>query len=177
MPAPARNCTCSPGCPFILGHPHPLKCFWDAQQDAHALWDAHAHQRICTHTMAMIPPSPSTVAPSLPWSTQPGHPPSDPLLSPISFSQHPFVPHPCFPWLIFCELQGWEDRCRVVGTWQGQGSGTVEMASPSFPLPCALWGRPVFGGQCSSVLHHCFEKPSERAVIYERFLVQGEINL
>lgn len=48
---------------------------------------------------------------------------------------------------------------------------------PFLPLPCSLWGRPAFGGQCSSVLHHCFEKPLERTVIYERFLVQGEINL
>lgn len=57
------------------------------------------------------------------------------------------------------------------GQWDS-GDGLPFLSSSLHAL-----GPAAFGGQCSSVLHHCFEKPLERAVIYERFLVQGEINL
>lgn len=54
MPTPARSCTHSPGCPFILGHPCPLNS---------------SGMPILTsplvHTMAMISPSPSAAPPSL----------------------------------------------------------------------------------------------------------------
>lgn len=135
MPIPARGC--SRGCPFTLGHPCPL---YSSRMPMGMPMPTSAP----VHTMAMTPPSPSTVAPFLGAHSQvtlplihrchPSHSPSTAL---FLIPAHK-IPD---PWLVYCELQGWKDRCRMVGTWQGQGSGTVEMASPSFPLPCTLWGR------------------------------------
>lgn len=70
MPAPARNYTCSPGCPFMLGHPYPLNSSGMPIGMPTPIGVAMPIgvpmlTSAPVHTMAMLFPSPSTVVPSL----------------------------------------------------------------------------------------------------------------
>lgn len=144
----------------------------NAYRDAHAPRDAHAHRDL-SKPIGMPMPT------GIPMPTIPTAPLQQALLPHPCHGAHSMQTHRCHPspplgihlfliparpLLAFHKQQG---QRRQLWRWPPASSH----------FPGALRGRRAFRGQCSSVLHHRFEKPLERAVIYERFLVRGEINL
>lgn len=136
--------------PILTGISLPPKFFWDAQQDAHrgvaigmpmpTSAPVLGNRGNGTTTMAKISPSSSTAAPSLGAHSQ--------VILPLIHRYHPSHSPSTHLFLIIPASLGWYFvSCRGGRTRQEQGNGTVEMASPSFPVPCSLWGRPAFGGQ------------------------------
>lgn len=126
----------------------PLKFFWDAHWDAHthrsghAHWGAHAHQCTCTHHGNAIPITQHCCP--FPWSTQPGHLPSDPSLSPShSPSIHLFLIPASLGWYLVSGRGGRTDagwwghgRGRAVGQWRWPPLPSTSLLALG---PASLW--------------------------------------